>query len=143
MSDEKTSVEKLATGQLEGLIIPAPPEASFWWLWLVAGFLFAMLAFAWFKQHNSPKAKARRELKHLQSKITDEKQAQNIATDIAVTLRHGLNLTRLDEFMPENIQWRIYISELDSAIYADKLPSQVDLLSLILKAQTWLNKADV
>ncbi len=143
MNDEKTSVEKLANGQLEGLILPAPPETSFWWLWLIVGVFLAILAFAWFKKRNSPKAKALRELKNLQAKITDEKQAKSIATDIAVSLRHGLNLTRLDEFMPENIQWRNYLSDLDSAIYADKLPSQVDLLSLILKAQTWLNKADV
>ncbi len=143
MNDEKTSVEKLASGQLEGLIIPQPPEASFWWLWLIAGLLVIMLTLAWLKKCNSPKAKALRELQHLQSKITDEKQAQNIATDIAVSLRHGLNLTRLDGFMPENIQWRDYLGELDNAIYADKLPSQVDLLSLILKAQSWLNKADV
>ena len=139
---EKSSVEKLATGQLEGLIIPEPPAVSFWWLWLIAALLVMMLALVWLKKRNSPKAKAQRELKSLQSKITDEKQAQHIATDIAVSLRHGLSLTRLDEFMPENIQWRNYLSELDSAIYADKLPSQVDLLSLILKAQTWLNKAD-
>ncbi len=143
MNDEKTAVEKLASGQLEGLIIPQPPEVSFWWLWLIAGLLLAMLAFAWFKKRNSAKAKALRELQHLQSKITDEKQAQNIAKDIAVSLRHGLNLTRLDSFMPENTQWRDYLGELDNAIYADKLPSQVDLLSLILKAQSWLNKADV
>lgn len=142
MSDEKTSLEKLATGQLEGLILPAPPEATYGWLGLVAGLLLAMLAFVWFKKRNSSKAKARRELKHLQSKITDEKQAQNIAIGIAGALCHGLNLTRLDEFMPENIQWRDYLGELDSAIYADKHPSQVDLLSLILKAQIWLNKAD-
>ena len=143
MNDEKTSVEKLASGQLEGLIIPEPPEASYVWIWIVVGLLLAMLAFVWIKKRSSPKARTLRELKYLQSKITDEKQAQNIATDIAVSLRRGLNLTRLDEFMPENTQWRDYLSELDSAIYADKLPSQVDLLSLILKAQTWLNKADV
>jgi len=142
MNDEKTSVEKLATGQLEGLILTAPTEASFWWLWLIAGLLVIMLALVWLKKRNSPKAKAQRELKYLQSKITDEKQAQHIATDIAVSLSHGLSLAQLDEFMPENIQWRNYLSELNSAICADKLPSQVDLLSLILKAQTWLNKAD-
>ncbi|MCF6189271.1 MAG: DUF4381 family protein [Cocleimonas sp.] len=143
MSDEKTSVEKLASGQLEGLILPAPPEVFYWWFWIIAGLLLAMLAFVWFKKCNSPKAKARRELKHLQSKITDEKQAKNIATDIAVSLRHGLNLTRLDEYMPDSIPWHDYLGELDNAIYADKHPSQVDLLSLILKAQSWLNKADV
>ena len=143
MNNEKTSVEKLANGQLEGLIIPAPPEASYWWLWLVTGLFLFMLAFFWLKKRNSPKAKALRELKYLQSKITDEKQAKNIATDIAVSLRHGLNLTRLDEFMSENTQWREYLDKLDNAIYADKPPSQVDLFSLILKAQSWLNKADV
>ena len=78
MNDEKTSVEKLSTRQLEGLILPAPTEASFWWLWLIAGLLVIMLALVWLKKRNSPKAKAQRELKYLQSKITDEKQAQQI-----------------------------------------------------------------
>ena len=143
MIDKKTSVEKLASGQLEGLILPAPAEVSFWWLWLIAGFFIILLAFMWLKKRNSPKAKALRELQILQSQITSEAQAKHIANGIAVSLRHGLKLTRLDEFMPENIQWRNYLSELDNAIYADKQPSQVELLSLILKAQTWLNKSNV
>jgi len=141
MIDKKTSVEKLASGQLEGLILPAPAEVSFWWFWLIAGFFIILLAFIWLKKRNS--AKALRELQILQSQITSEAQAKHIASGIAVSLRHGLKLTRLDEFMPENIQWRNYLSELDNAIYADKQPSQVELLSLILKAQTWLNKSNV
>ena len=142
MNEDKTSIEKLATMNLEGLLLPEPALDSYWWLWLMLSLLFMAMAFVWVKKYRSPRATALRSLKQLQKEVSiDGHDAQNIKKQIARLLRQGFEVTRLDNVMPENIQWREYLSTLETALYSNKPSESQTLSSLITSAQTWLRKS--
>ncbi len=146
MNEDKTSIEKLANMNLEGLLLPEPAPVSYDWLWLVFGLLVLITVAAWAKKYRSPKATALRSLKQLQKKLskeasTDEHDIHNIKKQIARSLRQGFNVTRLDNVMPDNMKWREYLSTLETALYANKPSEPKALLPLIKSAETWLRNS--
>ena len=143
MNEEKTSIEKLANMNLEGLLLPDQAPASYGWIWLIIGLLILITVMAWVKKYRSPKATALRSLKQLQKDLSiDGYDTQNIKKQIARSLRQGFSVTRLDHVMPDNIKWRKYLSTLETALYANKpsesQPQSKVLSSLIKNAQAWL-----
>ncbi len=137
MNEEKTSIEKLANMNLEGLLLPEPVSTSFLWLWILLGLFIVVAIWAWCKNYQSPKATALRTLKQLQ-KNNDNNDAHEIKKQIAQSLRQGFNVTRLDTVMPDNLKWREYLTTLETALYANKPSEPNTLLPLIKSAQTWL-----
>ncbi len=65
MNEDKTSIEKLANMNLEGLLLPEPTAVSYWWLWDFIGLLIVVVTWVWIKKYHAPKATALRELKQL------------------------------------------------------------------------------
>ena len=143
MNKEKTAIENIASMNLEGLLLPEPAPASYWWLWIVVGLLTLIIAIAWFKRYRSPKAIALRQLNHLKKElsideISDARKSQKIKKEIARSLRQGFEATRLDTVMPDNMKWREYVSHLETSLYANKPIEPQALSSLIKTAQNWL-----
>ncbi len=139
MYEEKTSIEKLANMNLEGLLLPDPTPVSYWWIWMIVGLLSLIVAIAWRKRYHSPKATALRSLKKLRKELSlDGHDSQRIKKQIARSLRQGFNETRLDKVMPNNMKWREYLSTLETALYANKSSQPQELSSLIKTAQIWL-----
>ncbi len=147
MYEEKTSIEKLANMNLEGLLLPDPTPISYWWIWMIVGLLSLIVAIAWRKRYHSPKATALRSLKKLRTQLKlqlrkelsiDGHDSQRIKKQIARSLRQGFNETRLDKVMPNNMKWREYLSTLETALYANKSSQPQELSSLIKTAQIWL-----
>ena len=142
MNETKTSIEKLATMNLEGLFLPEPASLSFWWLWLVLGLLFLIVAMIWMKKYHSTKATALRDLKQLEKKLSISIcEQEQLKKQIACALRLGFKVTRLDYVMPENIKWREYLVTLETAIYANKSSDPDVLKSLVKDAQAWLRSS--
>jgi len=146
MNEDKTSIEKLANMNLEGLLLPETVPVSYWWLWLILGLLIAIVTSLWAKKYYSPKATALRELKRLHKDLkanlnANKGDTKNIKKQIALSLRQGFNTTRLDKVMPNNMQWREYLISLETAIYSNKSDEIQELSSLIKSAQTWLQKS--
>ena len=142
MNSEKTSIEKLANMNLEGLLLPEPIAVSYWWVWVIAALLIAIIAWVWIKKYGTAKATALRELEKLRAVLNDDKQdTKYIKVQIAQSLRQGFKVTRLDSVMPDNMKWREYLSTLEMELYAketSKLNESQTLRSLIKDGQTWL-----
>ncbi|MEE9310086.1 MAG: hypothetical protein V3U64_03630 [Cocleimonas sp.] len=139
MNEGKTSIEKLATMNLEGLLLPEPTPVSLWWLWVIIGLVLLAMVLVGVKKYHSPKATALRSLKQLQRDVSgDGQDSQRIKKQIAVSLRQGFEVARLDNVMPDNMQWREYLNTLETAVYSNKSSDQKTLSTLILNAQTWL-----
>lgn len=139
MNEDKTSIEKLANMNLEGLLLPEPDPVSMWWFWVIIALLVFIVLFAWAKKHRSPKAVALRSLKQLQFDLKDDGyDPKTIKEQIAISLRQGFSVTRLDNVMPDNRQWCEYLSTLETELYANKESKPQALSSLITSAQSWL-----
>jgi len=149
MADQRSAVERVASMNLEGLMLPEPAPVSYWWVWLIAGLLIAVMVIAWIRQYRSAKATAFRTLKQLQKEVSGldnnidfaEQKIQNIKKQIARSLRQGFSETRLDKVMPENIKWREYLSSLEIELYSKKASDPRALLGLIKSAQMWLKSS--
>ena len=139
MNEDKTSIEKLANMNLEGLLLPEPATVSYGWAWLIAGLLVATILLAWRRKYKSPKTTALRELRRLQTDLkNNDYDEKNIKKQIAQSLRQGFSATRLDYVMPDNIMWREYLTDLETALYTNNPNDTQTLLSLIKSAQRWL-----
>lgn len=139
MNEEKTSIEKLANMNLEGLLLPEPAPVSYWWLWIIIGLLILIIAIAWIRRCRSPKATALRSLKQLRKELSIEgHDSQKIKKQVARSLCQGFGVTRLDNIMPDNMKWREYLSTLETTLYANKPIEPQALSSLIKTAQNWL-----
>ncbi len=139
MNEEKTSIEKLANMNLEGLLLPEPAPVSYWWLWMIVGLLILIIAIAGRKRYHSPKSTALRQLKKMRKELSIEgHDSQKIKKQIARSLRQGFGVTRLDNVMPDNMKWREYLSTLETTLYANKPIEPQALSSLIKTAQNWL-----
>jgi hypothetical protein len=145
MADQRSSIERVASMNLEGLILPESAPVSYWWVWLIVSLLIAVIAIAWIKKYRSPKATALRTLKQLQKDVSNsglaEKKMQNVKKQIARSLRQGFSETRLDKVMPDNLKWREYLSTLETALYANKASGPQALSRLIKSAQIWLKNS--
>ncbi len=142
MSEDKTSIEKLANMNLEGLLLPEPATVSYWWVWMIVGLLIFVIVWAWRKKYHAPKATALRELKQLHQDLkTNSADTKSIKKQIARSLRQGFNVTRLDNIMPDNMQWCEYLNTLETALYANKTSKPQVLSELITSAQNWLRRS--
>ena len=139
--EDKTSIERLANMNLEGLLLPEPAPASYWWLWVIIGLLIVVTMWLWLRKFRSPKATALRELKQLHKDLKAKRaDVKNIKEQIALSLRQGFEVTRLDNAMPDNMKWREYLKSLEVALYANQSSDPQSLSLLITNAQTWLKK---
>ncbi len=142
MNEDKTSIEKLANMNLEGLLLPEPVSVSYWWLWMIIGLLIVVITWAWIKKYHSPKATALRDLKQLHKDLkSNNVDMESIKKQIAGSLRQGFNVTRLDNLMLDNMQWREYLSTLETALYSNNTSEPQELSSLITSAQNWLKSS--
>ncbi len=149
MNEDKTSIEKLANMNLEGLLLPDPTPVSYWWLWVLIACFIVVVTWLWRKKYRAPKATALRELKQLHRNLEVNKDdPKSIKKQIALSLCQGFEVTRLDNVMPDNIQWREYLNTLERSLYSNETANgngnnnnePETLLSLIKSAQSWLRK---
>jgi len=146
MNEDKTSIEKLATMNLEGLLLPEPTPVSYWWLGGLIALVFVLIAWVWAKKRQAPKAIALRDLKRLEKTVMTNSAESKMSTkfieeQLAVSLRQGFKVTRLDSVMPDNLEWREYLNTLETTLY-NKQPSEPQVLkTLITSAISWLRKS--
>ena len=147
----KTGVENLLESQLNGLQLPPSNTLSNWEMGLIIFLILlviltVILVLRYKINHQKPAVVATRKLKALQdSNLTDQ---QSTAIAITQILRRGLNVNRLDDYLPnqpnpteQNTTWETFKTQLNKACYAANDSNEININQLFNESHMWLSKA--
>ncbi len=147
----KSSLENLLSEQLQGLLLP-PKETSFfgfsWEMMTAISLLLCLLAvvvWRWWRYRNTPLEIAKRAIKtlriHAGNDTAKPREPQKTSIQLVGILRQGLEITRLDEYKPQDIAaWNTFHSQLNSVCYSTTELPDNNLATLLEEALAWLNK---
>jgi hypothetical protein len=142
----KSSIENLLSDQLQGLLLP-PSQDSDSGIYLLLGcatLCVGLLTILRWKQHRNTAARiAIKQIKVLQNEWNANPENRQVtAVQLAHLVREGLQITRLDTYLPQDTSsWNRFLKALDVLCYA---PNKVDdtseeLTQVIQESLDWLS----
>jgi hypothetical protein len=138
--NNKSQIENLLGGYLEGLILPEKASSISLMVWILGAVLLCLIIFSlwrWLQFRQQAKQRALRNLK-----VIDKGSSQVIALKLAKLLRQGLKVPRLSLFQTEEInKWAVFNKRLNSACYSTEPLGESEVQELIKQTRYWLSKS--